>query len=335
MNNREVHLIHRPVGLPSKDDFALIETDIPEPKDGEILVKNLYFSVDPYMRGRMVDRKSYVPPFQLNRPMSGGSVGKILKSFNKNFSEGDYVFGFNGWREYYISDGVGLMKIDPNLAPIQTYLSVLGMTGFTAYIGLFEIGKLKENETVFVSAAAGAVGSIVCQIAKIYGCKVIGSAGSDEKVQWLLNELGIDASFNYKNTSNLLVEIGKLCPNGIDLYFDNVGGEFLDAALFNMANFGRVVICGMISQYNKPKPDPLYNLILSIQKRLTIRGFLVSDYNDKLFEFLGKMSKWYTERKIQQEETIVDGIEHAIDAFLGLFSGNNLGKMLVKLSNDS
>jgi NADPH-dependent curcumin reductase CurA len=329
--NREIHLIKRSLGLPEKTDFGIVETPIPSIGDGQILVKNLYFSVDPYMRGRMYDRKSYVPPFQLNQPLSGGCVGKIIESNLENFAVGEFVLGFDGWREYFISNGKELTKIDSKLAPIQSYLSVLGLTGFTAYIGLFEISKLQENDTVFVSAAAGAVGSIVCQIAKIKGCRVVGSAGTDEKIQWLLNDLGIDAAFNYKTTSNLRSVVGTLCPKGINVYFDNVGGKMLDAALLHMRSNGRVVICGMISQYNKPRPDPIYNIIMAIQKRLTIRGFIVTDYNGKMKEFLTEMGKWYLEGKIKQKESVVEGIENSVDAFLGLFSGKNIGKMLVKL----
>jgi NADPH-dependent curcumin reductase CurA len=329
--NKEVHLINRPVGIPIKADFGIYETEISPTHEGEVLIENYYFSVDPYMRGRMVDRKSYVPPFQLNKPMSGGSVGKIIESKHTKFEKGEFVYGNGAWRQFFKSDGDGLLKIDPNIAPISYYLSLFGMTGLTAYVGLTEIGKLNRKDTVFVSAAAGAVGSIACQIAKIHGCRVIGSAGSDEKVKFLLQDLGIDAAFNYKTTPNLHHEIKMLCPNGIDLYYDNVGGEILETILFNMNTFGRIIICGMISQYNKEKPDPIHNLILTIQKRLRIQGFIVSDHYDKLPVFIGKMAKWYAEGKIRQKETVVEGIEKSIDAFLGLFSGENIGKMIVKL----
>ena len=329
--HKEVHLIKRPVGIPKKDDFAVVVVEIPPLEDGQILIKNLYFSVDPYMRGRMIDRKSYVPPFQLNEVMNGGCVGEIIESNNKKFKVGEFVYGMGGWREYYISSGKSLMKIDPSLAPIRYFLSAIGMTGLTAYIGLTEIGKLKEGETVFISAAAGAVGSIACQIAKIKGCKVVGSAGSDEKIKYLLEEVGIDAAFNYKTTPNLRHEIKMLCPNGIDLYFENVGGEILDAVLSNMNSFGRVVLCGMISQYNKEKPDPIYNMILAVQKRLRIQGFIVSDHQEKMFEFFGEMGKWFSAGKIKQKETVIEGIENSIDAFIGLFRGENVGKMIVKL----
>jgi len=333
VENHEVHLVQRPIGMPKKSDFAIVKNTVPALQEGQILIKNRFFSVDPYMRGRMVDRKSYVPPYQLNEVMNGGCVGEIIDSKNKKFSVGETVYGFGGWREYYVSSGKGLTRIDPSLAPIHNFLSILGLTGFTAYLGLIEVGKLKEGDTVFVSAAAGAVGSIACQIAKVKGCKVYGSAGSDSKIKYLLDEVGIDGAFNYKTNPELRKEIRILCPEGIDVYFDNVGGELLDAILLNMKSFGQIVICGMISQYNKPKPDPLYNLIVSISKRLTIRGFIVSDYNDRLMEFIGEMSKWYGSGQIKQKETIIEGIENSIDAFLGLFSGDNIGKMIVKLQN--
>jgi NADPH-dependent curcumin reductase CurA len=329
--NKEVFLINRPIGLPKKTDFGIYDTEISPTHEGEVLIENHYFSVDPYMRGRMDERKSYVSPFQLNKPMSGGSVGKIIESKNSKFEKGEFVYGSGAWRQFFKSDGDGLLKIDPNLAPISYYLSAFGMTGLTAYIGLTEIGNLKEKDTVFISAAAGAVGSIACQIAKIHGCRVVGSAGSDEKVKYLLNEVGIDEAINYKTVPNLKHEISMLCPRGVDLYFDNVGGDMLEAMLFNMKTSGRVVICGMISQYNKEKPDPIHNLILTIQKRLRIQGFIVSDHYDKLPEFIGKMARWYSEGKIKQKETIIEGIENSVDAFLGLFSGENIGKMIVKL----
>ncbi len=329
--NRSVHLVNRPVGMPTKSDFALVETDLPPLKDGEILIKNHYISVDPYMRGRMYDRKSYVPPFELNQPMSGGNVGEILESNHPKFLPGQFISGMGGWREYFISNGSGLTVIDPKVAPIHNHLSLFGLTGLTAYIGLTEIAQFRKRDTVFVSAAAGAVGSIVCQIAKATGCKVIGSAGSDEKVQWLIENLGIDGAFNYKTVENMQSELAKLCPKGIGVYFDNVGGKTLDAALFNMKKKGRVVVCGMISQYNKAVPDPIYNLLFVNKMRLKIAGFIVSDHMGKTPEFLEQMSKWYAEGKIKQRETIIEGIENAADAFLGLFSGDNIGKMLVKL----
>src|SRR6266571_5024471 len=277
--SREIHLKRRPVGVPSESDFALAQVPIPEPVAGEVLVRNLYMSVDPYMRGRMVDRASYVAPFPLGQPLDGGCVGQVVKSNGAPFQVGDYVLGFRGWREYYVSDGADLTKIDPHLAPIQAFLGTLGMPGMTAYVGLLDIGRPKEDETVFVSAAAGAVGSIVCQIAKIKGCRVVGSAGSDEKVRWLREEAGVDAAFNYKKVEDLTAQIGRDCPTGIDVYFDNVGGEHLEAALGHMTPHGRIVLCGMISLYNATQPPPgPRNLFLAVTKRLTLQGFIVSDH---------------------------------------------------------
>ena len=293
-------------------------------------------SVDPYMRGRMFERKSYAPPFQLGEPLDGGCVGQVVQSESTEFRVGDYVLGMSGWREYFVSDGSGLTRIDPNLAPIQAYLGVVGMPGMTAYIGLLDFGQPQEGNTVFVSAASGAVGSIVCQIAKIKGCRVVGSAGSDEKVAWLLNEAGIDAAFNYKKLIDLQVALGRHCPSGIDVYFENVGGAHLEAALTHMNSFGRVVLCGMISQYNvtEPQPGPS-NLVVAVSRRLTLKGFIVSDHFDRLPQFYADVGKWIAEGRITWKETIVDGIENAPNAFIGLFRGENFGKMLVKIGPDS
>jgi NADPH-dependent curcumin reductase CurA len=240
-----------------------------------------------------------------------------------------------GWREHFVSDGSGLFKIDPNVAPLQAYLGTLGMTGLTAYYGLIDIGQPKEGETVFVSAASGAVGSIVCQIAKLKGCYVVGSAGSDEKVSWLLEEAGIDTAFNYKSVDDVITEVGKQCPQGIDVYFENVGGVHLEAALEHMNKFGRIVMCGMISMYNATEPvtGPT-NLAYIIGKQLTMKGFIVSSHFDKLAQFYADMGKWIGKGKIKWKETIVEGLENAPQAFIGLFKGENFGKMLVKVGPD-
>ena len=321
--------------MPQASDFELAQVPIREPKAGEVLVRNIYMSVDPYMRGRMVERKSYVPPFQLGRPLTGGCVGQVVQSKSDVFPVGAYVLSMLGWREYYVTDGSGLTKIDPNLAPLQAYLGVIGMPGLTAYVGLLDIGQPKPGETVFVSAASGAVGSLVCQIAKLKGCRVVGSAGSDEKVAWLLNEAGIDAAFNYKKVEDLKAELGVLCPNGIDVYFENVGGEHLEAALAHMNRYGRVVVCGMISQYNATEavPGPS-NLGVTITQRLMIKGFIVSDHTDRLPEFYADLGRWIAEGNVKWKETIVEGIESAPQAFIGLFKGENLGKMLVRIGPD-
>jgi len=280
----------------------------------------------------MYDRKSYVPPFQLGKPLEGGSVGRVIESKNGAFNVGDYVLSMLGWREYFVSGGDGLTKIDPSLAPVQAYLGAVGMTGLTAYVGLLHIGKLKEGQTVFVSAAAGAVGSMVCQIAKLKGCYVVGSAGSDEKIAWLVEEAGIDAAFNYKTTEDVIAEVGRHFPKGIDVYFENVGGVHLEAAFEHMNPYGRIVMCGVISQYNavKPVPGPA-RLPYIISKKLTVKGFIVMDHFDKLEQFYKDMGKWLTEGKIKWKETIIDGIENAPEAFIGLFKGENIGKMIVKL----
>jgi len=330
--SREIRLKARPVGIPKESDFEMAEVTVPDLLENQLLVKNLYMSVDPYMRGRMNDLKSYVPPFQIGRVLEGGSVGEVLASNNDRFKPGDVVVSSLGWREYAVSDGDGLMKIAPGNVPVQAYLGTLGMPGLTAYCGLLEIGKPTENETVFVSAASGAVGSIVSQIAKIKGCSVIGSAGSDEKVSWLKDEAGVDEAFNYKTTGDLVETLGRLSPNGIDVYYENVGGLHLEAALAHMNTYGRLVMCGMIGQYNATTP-PVgpRNLGYVVSKQLRMQGFIVMDYMDRMPKFHSDMSKWIAEGKIKWKETIVEGIENASAAFIGLFQGKNFGKMVVKL----
>ena len=334
--SREIHLKNRPEGMPQEADFELVEIELPDIGNGEILVQNIYMSVDPYMRGRMNDRKSYVPPFQLGQPLEGGCVGRVVKSNKGLFQVGDFVAGMLGWREYFVSDGQALVKVDPGLAPIQSYLGTLGMPGMTAWAGLLSIGKPREGETVFVSGAAGAVGSTVCQIAKLKGCRVVGSAGSDDKVSWLLKEAGVDAAFNYKKVDDVITEVGRHCPSGIDVYFENVGGAHLEAALEHMNTHGRIVMCGMISMYNatEPVPGPT-NLAYIVAKQLTMQGFIVIDHYDKLQQFYSDMGKWIAEGKIKSKETVVDGLNNAPKAFIGLFKGENFGKMIVKIGQDS
>ena len=333
--SREIRLKNRPEGLPGENDFELVEVEVSEPAEGEVLVQNIYMSVDPYMRGRMYDRKSYVPPFQLGKPLDGGCVGRVIESKNGPFQVGDYVVGMLGWREHFISKGQGLFKIEPGIAPVQAYLGTLGMPGLTAYAGLLRIGKPKEGETVFVSAAAGAVGSVVCQIAKLKGCRVVGSAGSDEKVSWLLDEARIDAAFNYKKVTDIIAEAGRQCPKGIDVYFENVGGVHLEAALEHMNAYGRIVMCGMISMYNATEPVPgPNNLAYVIGKKLTMQGFIVMDHFDKMQQFYSDMAKWIADNRIKWKETVVDGLENAPGAFIGLFKGENFGKMIVRVGQD-
>lgn len=331
--NRAVVLKRRPVGIPTLRDFEIIERPIPAPGPGEVLVRNSFMSVDPYMRGRMVDRKSYTPSFQIGEPLMGGCVGEVIASEREGFKVGDQVMGFQGWREYYLSDGKGLTGIDTSNLPIQAYLGVMGMTGMTAYVGLLDIGVPQPEEVVYVSAASGAVGSIVCQIARIKGCRVVGSAGSDAKVAWLLDETGVDAAFNYKKAADLTSEVGVHCPDGIDIYFENVGGAHLEAALHHMKPFGRIPVCGMISQYNlsSGQPGPR-NLTAIIGKRLTLKGFIVSDHYDVLPQFFADMQGWIASGEVKWKETVFEGLDSAPEAFIGLFTGDNFGKMLVKIS---
>ncbi len=336
---REIHLTRYPVGMPSENNFKLVQVEIPEPtKEGEFLVRNIWMSVDPYMRGRMREEggNSYIPPFKLGQPLEGACIGQVIASKNNQFAVGDYVLGnFGGWREYWLSNGTDVIKINPKIAPIQSFLGTFGMPGLTAYVGLLKVGELKEEDTVFVSAASGAVGSIVCQIAKIKNCRVIGSAGSEEKVKWLVDRAGIDYAFNYKKVDDISTELKKVCPNKIDIYYDNVGGKHLEAALDNMKIFGRIVLCGMISQYNSKSPilGPS-NLSLAIANRLKLQGFIVRDHYDMLNEFHASMAKWVGEGRIKWKETILEGIENAPKAFIGLFKGENFGKMLVKIGPD-
>ena len=333
--NREIRLKRRPVGVPKTDDFELAETEVPTPGHGQVLVRNIFMSVDPYMRGRMVDRRSYVPPFQIGEVLSGGAIGQVVASNNnKEFKAGDYVSNGLGWREWFVSPSQGLQKLDPKIGPIQSYLGALGMPGLTAYAGMLKIGELKDNDRVFVSAASGAVGAIACQIAKNKGCRVVGSAGSDEKCAFLLERLKIDGAINYREHDDLSAALADVMP-GVTLYFDNVGGSHLEAALDNMAEFGRIVACGMIENYNaSDRPCAPGNLFQIVAKRLSMRGFLVLDHFDLMERFRRDMKEWIADGKMTWRETIVDGIERAPEAFIGLFRGENFGKMLVKLGDD-
>jgi NADPH-dependent curcumin reductase CurA len=334
--NREIHLKQRPVGMPTENDFELVDRPVPEPGPNQFLVRNIWMTVDPYMRGRMMDRKSYVPPFQVGEVLDGGSVGQVVQSNNPGFSAGDYVCGFaaGGWREYNVTDGTMFQKVDPSVAPLQCFLGVLGMPGLTAYTSLLRIGEPKAGETVFVSAAAGAVGSVVAQISKIKGCRVVGSAGSDDKCKWLVEEAGCDAAVNYRK-GNLFADVAKACPNGVDVYYENVGGEHLETALELMNQKGRLVMCGMISMYNAVEAPPgPRNLVNVIGRSLKMQGFIVSDYIDMVPQFYSDMGPWIAGGKIKWQETVLEGIGNAPKAFLGLFRGDNTGKMLVRLGPD-
>jgi len=330
--NKQITLAARPKGMPKESDFKLIESPVPEPEPGQILVRMLYISVDPYMRGRMNDAKSYSPPVQIGEVMGAGAVGEVSASKNVRFQVGDVVEGFFGWQQFAISDGEGVRKLDPLLAPVSTALSVLGMPGLTAYFGFLEIGKPRSGETVVVSGAAGAVGSLVGQIAKISGCRVIGIAGSDAKVAWLAGELGFDAAFNYKTTSGYSAKINELCPDGVDIYFDNVGGTITDAVFSTLNRGARVVVCGQIAQYNAEKPEIgprlLWHLIV---KRGRAEGFLVFDFAHRYAEGLRQLAMWLNAGKLKHHEQFVDGIENTPRAFIGMLRGENTGKQLVRL----
>ncbi|MFB9239692.1 NADP-dependent oxidoreductase [Plantactinospora siamensis] len=328
---REIHLASRPEGWPSAENFRLVEAPVPTPGPGQVLVRNTLMSVDPYMRGRMNDAKSYVPPFRLDAPLEGGALGEVVASEADGFAPGDTVLHGLGWREYALLDAGAGRKVDPTIAPVNTYLSVLGLTGQTAYAGLLEVAAMRPGDTVFVSAAAGAVGSLVGQIAKLKGAaRVIGSAGSPAKVK-RLGELGFDAAFDYHD-GPVRESLRAAAPDGIDVYFDNVGGDHLEAAISAFNVHGRAAICGMIAQYNSAEPPAApRNLAQVVGKRLTLRGFLVNDHNDLRDRFVADMSGWLRDGAIRYDETVVDGIERAPEAFLGLLRGENLGKMLVRL----
>jgi NADPH-dependent curcumin reductase CurA len=330
--SREVRLAARPVGLPREQDFEIAEVPVPDPGPEQVEVRNIYMSVDPYMRGRMNDVRSYTPPFAIGEPLNGGAIGQVVRSNHASLREGDFVQNQMGWRERFVADGAGFRKIERGPVPLSAYLGALGGPGFTAYVGLLDLGQPKEGETVFVSGAAGAVGTVVGQIAKIKGCRAIGSAGSDEKVSVLRDELGFDGAFNYK-TADLGRALKELAPRGIDIYFDNVGGAQLEAALNRMNVHGRIPVCGMISLYNATElPAGPPNLIQLIPKRLTLRGFILSDHVDRLPAFLEDMTKWLEEGQVRMKETIVEGIDAAPRAFLGMLQGENVGKMLVRLA---
>ena len=326
IRSREVHLIARPDGLPSEDQFQVVETDVDAPDEGEVLVQNLYMSVDPAMRPRLAAQP-------LNVVMDGGAIGRVVESRNERFSAGQHVVNGRGFREHFISDGAGLRVLDTSDVPLTAHMGPLGGTGFTAYGGLLVTGELKDGENVFVSAAAGAVGSTVVQIAKIKGCHVIGSAGSDEKCAWLTDELGCDVAINYKQ-GILRKELKAAARNGIDVYFENVGGEHLNAALPRMNVGGRIPVCGMISAYNNfgAISEGVTTLANMIYQRVTMKGFVVTDFEDIRGQFLSDMAAWIEDGTMKYRETILEGIEAAPRALIGLFTGLNLGKMLVKLA---
>jgi NADPH-dependent curcumin reductase CurA len=331
--SREIHLISRPTGMPTPANFALAQTKLEPLQDGQVLVRNLYMSVDPYMRGRMKVGKSYVPPFELGKPMSGGAVGEVVESRAEEFKPGDAVTSNYGWREYFIATPQELHPVSRNIQPLSVYLGALGMTGLTAWAGLHLV-DVKADDVIFISGAAGAVGNVAGQLAKIRGCEVIGSAGSPEKVKFLEEECGFDRVFDYK-TSPVIPAIEQLnlaAPDGIDVYFDNVGGEMLEAALSALRVHGRIIACGGISGYNAEMPQPgPSNLFNITTKRLTMKGLIVGDWLGCRGEFEQVMGDYYRSGKLKNNETVVVGIDNAVSAFLGLFTGENIGKMVVKL----
>lgn len=335
MQNKEIRFASRPTGMPTLDNFKVAEADVPQLNDGEVLVRTLYISVDPYLRGRMREGRSYVPPFEVGQVIESGVVGEVVESRSPEFQPGDMVNGMLGWRLYNVAKAAGLRKIDPQASPVTTALGVVGMPGLTAYFGLLDIGQPQTGETVVVSGAAGAVGMTVCQIAKIKGCRTVGIAGSDDKNQYLRDELGVDATVNYKTVGDMKQALAQACPNGIDIYFDNVGGEVSDAVLPLINHSARIVICGQISLYNLDKPD----LGLRPQPYLLVnsalmKGFIVSDYAARFSQGVIQMAQWLAAGKMKYVETIVEGFENTPQAFIGLFTGENLGKQIVKVADE-
>jgi NADPH-dependent curcumin reductase CurA len=330
--SREIRLADRPVGEPKPSDFELAEVELPDPAPGEILVRNRWMSVDPYMRGRMNDLRSYVQPFELGAPLEGGAVGEVVASEAEEIGTGRQVVHQLGWRDYALLPAAAARPIDTDVAPDSAYLGVLGMPGLTAYAGLVDVAEHRDGDVVFVSAAAGAVGSLVGQLAKVRGSRVIGSTGSSEKVAYLLDELGFDAAFNYRDGAAAEL-LAQAAPDGIDVYFDNVGGDQLEAAISSMRPGGRIAMCGAISVYNATeRPPGPWNLPLVIGKRLTLRGFIVTDHASRFRQLIEEVAPLVREGKIRYRESVVEGLEHAPEAFIGLFRGENLGKMLVRIS---
>lgn len=332
-NSRELRLASRPHGEPTLEQFALAEVELPDPGPGEVLVRNLYLSVDPYMRGRMNDAPSYVPPFEIGKALEGGAIGRVLQSSVASVPEGSLVLSIFGWREAFVAPAAHLRVFDPQGAPIAAFLGTLGMTGLTAWGGLFKIAALQDGETAFISGAAGAVGTVACQLAKMHGCRVIGSAGSAEKVAFLRNQLGLDYAFDYHDGDS----VGHLrqgAPDGIDVYFDNTAGPQLEAALYSLKMHGRVALCGAIAGYNTPVPGPR-NLGYAIGKRLRLQGFIVSDFMQDLPAFHAEAIPAMMSGKLLHCETVLEGLEKAPAAFLGLLAPGDphTGKLLIHVGD--
>ena len=333
LTNRRILLKRRPVGAPKPDDFELAESPAPRPADGEILCRTIYLSLDPYMRGRISGVKSYAKGVDPGELMVGGTVGEVVESLHPGFARGDLVVGRDGWQTYGVSNGVGVRTLDPKQAPISTALSVLGMPGMTAYVGLLDIGRPKSGETVVVSAASGAVGSVVGQIAKLEGCRAVGIAGGQEKCDYVVKELGFDACVDYK-AGDLAGALAKACPSGVDVYFDNVGGEILKAVLALVNPHARVPLCGLVSQYNATELPPGPNWGVLLVNRVLVQGFIISDHLDRMPDFLRDCSRWVREGKLKYREDVVVGLENAPTAFIGLLEGRNFGKLMVKVGED-
>jgi NADPH-dependent curcumin reductase CurA len=333
MKNKQVLLASRPSGWVTLDNFTVTDGEVGEPAQGEVLVRNKFMSVDPYMRSRMNDAKSYIPPFQIGEVLQAGVVGEVVASNFDGIDKGDHVMGMLGWENYSICDGRLLRKLPQSSAPLSWHLGILGMPGMTAYVGLMKIAEAKADDQVFVSAASGAVGSVVGQLAKLLGCRVAGSAGSDEKVALLGEEFGYDAGYNYKTSESLMHSVKAVCPDGVDVLFENVGGKQLEAGLWNMRDFGRIALCGMIADYNAEEPPPgPRGMMLMVGRRITMRGFIVTDHPEACEEYVGKAVGWINEGKLKYKETISEGVENAPQAFIELLQGGNVGKQIVQLS---
>lgn len=329
---RTINLKSRPKGKPELTDFEFSTAEIAELQAGEVLLSPKYVSVDPYLRGRMSDAPSYIPPFEINKPIVSGAIAEVLESKDESFSKGDFVSGMLEWKETQVAKAQSLMKVDADKAPLSAYLGVLGLTGLTAYLGLTEIGKPKKGETLVVSGAAGAVGSIVGQIGKILGMHVVGIAGTDKKLDMLKSEFGFDAGINYKTTKNMNEALAKACPNGVDVYFDNVGGEISDAVLFHINKFSRTVNCGSISVYNNTElPKSISVQPFLVKKSALMQGFIVFDFADKHPNGIKQLAEWLQQGKLHYTETVKEGFENIPQAFLDLFEGKNTGKMVVKI----
>ena len=330
--NETIKLKSRPEGRPTLANFEFETIEKPVPSKNEVLLETIYVSVDPYLRGRMRDEKSYIDPFELDAPLESGIIAKVIESNHPDFKAGTHVNAMLSWKRYQTSDGKGLQKIDDSDVPLSAYLGVLGLTGITAYVGLLNIGEPEEGDTVLVSGASGAVGSVVGQLAKIKGCRVVGIAGSDDKIHLLKDTFGFDAGINYKATNNMKTAIKEACPNGVDVYFDNVGGEILDATIANMNRFGRIVNCGAISLYNETEQPTGPRLEPSlVKKSLKMQGFIVRDFQDDFQNIVPQLSQWLQQGKLTYEETIVEGFDRIPQAFIDLFDGKNKGKMVVKV----